>query len=838
MPFSSGTKFVHNLTHRRGRWCAAALLLILVLSGGLFRTGFNASLGALLTRSDPYLAELDILNAEFPTNLEINFAFIPPPGQSVFSPTVLAAIAQLGAEYDAIPFALRHSSLLNYFSPERQQQLFTQAYTAYDAAGLNNLQTQASSDRLLTRNLLAADGSLTFGVVIVDDDGLSEQQRLAVADAALTLRDQLRDAHPAVGIHINSEVILEQSGRQAMVDDLSLLLPIVILICVATMGYCFRSVALAGCILLYMLATLIATLGTVGYMGVALNSISIIAPLVVMIIAVANSVHIVSIYGQARYGQESSPDNPPNNVHAIQVSLRENFQPITLAALTTAIGFSSLNMSSSPAIQDFGRIAAIGIGFAYLLSLTLLPTLLARFSQSTHRVFIPPSAPSSAPSSPSSSIPPSASSVVSSPAPPSRADTTSFLHSALARLDSFVRRQDRKLFWGYTALALITLALLPLNQTDFNRLDFIAADSDLHDYYEVVSERTNRGYTLTYAIDTGRVDGAIEPRFLEAVTSFLDELDGVLSAASIVDVIKTVNRFQHQNDPAYYTLPEDINTIGFYLNSYELVQSDNFPLSAFINDDFSIITLFLNVPPVSNQQLLNLDEHITTLFNSRFAAQLADQSANATASQPAEPLANAATDQPTEPFADARLIHGSSLLLFSRMDELVTIELLQGYSLSLLLITISLMVGLRSVYFGVLSVVPNLLPATMVFGVWALLVGQLDPFVMMLFSISIGLVVDDTVHILSHYLRARNRGDIPQDAVSHAIKTAGPALTITTLILVLGTTLLISANTIYFQQAAKLLVPIVALALVLDLTYLPGILKRFDRRATDGGTQA
>ena len=114
------------------------------------------------------------------------------------------------------------------------------------------------------------------------------------------------------------------------------------------------------------------------------------------------------------------------------------------------------------------------------------------------------------------------------------------------------------------------------------------------------------------------------------------------------------------------------------------------------------------------------------------------------------------------------------------------------------------------------------------FGFWAFFVGQIDPFVMMLFSISIGLVVDDTVHILSHYLERRRAGASKAEAIGDSINTAGPALTITTMVLALGTTVLIFANTLYFQQSAKLLVPIVVLALVLDLLYLPTILKRFD----------
>jgi predicted RND superfamily exporter protein len=216
-----------------------------------------------------------------------------------------------------------------------------------------------------------------------------------------------------------------------------------------------------------------------------------------------------------------------------------------------------------------------------------------------------------------------------------------------------------------------------------------------------------------------------------------------------------------------------------------------------------MVTLIVNAEPMSNQALINLDAKLTTEFANFFAS-----SPNDTA---------------------AELVHGSGLLLFARMDELVTVELLQGYSLSLFLITLCLVVGLRSLYFGILSVIPNLLPATIVFGFWALFVGQLDPFVMMLFSISIGLVVDDTVHILSHYLEGRQQGLPQHSAIRKSITVAGPALTITTVVLALGTTILIGANTLNFQQSAKLLVPIVLLALILDLFYLPTILKRFDR---------
>ena len=374
-----------------------------------------------------------------------------------------------------------------------------------------------------------------------------------------------------------------------------------------------------------------------------------------------------------------------------------------------------------------------------------------------------------------------------------------FLQNHLQTLINLTQRRDGFIFWFCSGLAVVTLLMLPMNETNFNRLDFIAADSDIRQYYDEVTEKMNRGPALTYGIDMGIKDMAIEPSFLRELDEFvawLSDQPDIESVASTVEIVKTVGRIANRNNEEFFRIPDTAESVNNYLNAYRLVESEDFSLSNFLNRDNSLTNFFVNTTPMTNQELIDLDLRITDKFN--------------------------------RDFPELTLIHGSGVLLFARMDELVTIELLLGYCLSLLLITVSLMIGLRSIYFGILSVLPNLLPATIVFGIWALFVGQLDPFVMMLFSISIGLVVDDTVHILSHYLDGRRNGLGKPYSINQAILVAGPALTITTLVLALGVTILIGANTIYFQQAAKLLVPIVVLALILDLLYLPTILKRFD----------
>ena len=589
-------------------------------------------------------------------------------------------------------------------------------------------------------------------------DSLAGEDRARTADAIEALRDSLRASHPEVGIAVMSGVILEESSQQAMLDDLSQLLPFVILLCVLVICLCFRSIRFGVGILTHTLATCLCTLGFLAYSGFSFNSISVIAPLIVVIIAVANSVHLISLFRQSLLQGR-------DRAEAMTASLAHTLIPIALAAITTAIGFVSLLLSSSPAINGFGTIVGIGIGFGFLLTFSFLPALLMLLAPSAGAL-----------------------------------STKESMASLLEAIISLGTRHDGKVFWGFSLLALVTLALLPLNESDFNRLDFLGSDPELSGYYEVVGERINRGPLLSYGVQTNAADGAIEPGFLARLDDYIQwaqAQEGVESIASIVDIARAVNRAQHQDKPEFYRIPETTDAVANALLAYAVVQSDDFPLRDFITEDFALTRLFVNAAPSTNKELLATD------------ALLADEFARR--------------------FPEAQLLRGSTLLLFSRMDELVTVELLQGYSLSLALITLCLIVGLRSLKFGLLSIVPNLLPATIVFGIWAIAVGQINPFVMMLFSISIGLVVDDSVHLLSHYLEARRVGVEGDAAMADSIRTAGPALSITTLVLALGATVLIWANTLYFQQAAQLLVPIVVLALVLDFLFLPSILRRFAR---------
>ena len=753
------------LVEKRKLLLSLSILASMLLAIGIPGSGFDTSLSVLMTKSDPYLKEYDRLEAEFPSNQEISFAFVPASGE-VFELETLQALAGLSMNFRQIPLALSMSSILGWQSPFGDATLFERPLLQLDTYTSEELQERkqrALDDAFVAGTLLSPQADMATATIRLRVSTLHSTQSRSVAEATLQLHQQLQAEHPGIAIHVSSESLYEQSNRSAMISDLALLLPLVLLLCNLVISYSFRSVLLGACILGIALLTVVMTVGTLGWLAVSFNTISVMAPLVVVSIAVADSVHIISIFRQNLQAGEE-------RLQAMTNSLLFNIRPVTLATITTAIGFASLNFASSPAISAFGSVVATGVVYAWLLTLFVLPAAV---------LLLP----------------------VAHIAKVAHSATKHTLTGLIASLcKQLVRHFSTPLLWSVSLLGMLALGLSLLNDTDFDRMAFISEDSELHDYYAAVSQRMERGPTLIYGLDSQQEYGVIEPQFLQRVDSISEWLraqDEVIAVASLVDVIKTINQVFSDNDPDAFLIPDDAELIEQHLGNYLQVQARDFSLDNFTSEDFSTLRWFITTRPMTNQQIIDL--------NARLGTEFARQVPGAT------------------------LLHGSSTLLFARMDKAVTLELLQGFGFSLLLITFTLIIGMRSIYYGLLSVLPNLLPAVFVFGIWGIFVGELNPFVMMLFSISIGLVVDDTVHVLSTYQTSRVSGYSPEAAVNRALDRAGPALIITTTVMALGTCVLIAASTLYFQQAATLLVPIVVLALLLDLTFFPALLLRCDK---------
>jgi uncharacterized protein len=743
------------------RYVLALLTLVAgaVVAWGMNYTTLESRFDSILSEDDPYKAEVDQARADFPPATSVLFAF--ETATDVFNFNALRAMDALTYRYDRIDAAVSVGSLmnrrLNSVDAERyDRDYLIPALDTLSEQDLPGLKALALKDEDLTKSLLSPAGDMALAVIKYRTNVDDQQTRLGVARSVIALRDELRAEFPDVQIYVLGGVLFELDGYNAQINDSKFLFPLTILISIALLWFCLRSLPYALCLFVVAFASIALAVGTFGWAGIAFNQVSTLGPLVVLVIGIAHGIHIVSVYVQGLH-------NKLEKLAAMKHSLTVNIQPVTLATITTSMGFLSLNYSSSPGIYGFGNIVALGTCWAFLVTLTLLPALI---------LLLP---------------------VNNVPKPLG-------VRGFIDWVSGLVERRGTLLFWCGLVVVVTTAVLLPLNKLDFNRYSFVDEDSDFHYVMTALREKIGNDQSLVYSVSSGEYYGITEVEFLrqvDALSQWVESQPEASFVTSYTDLLRTLNKAEHDDDEAFNVLPEDKLQIIDYLVGYQLIQEIEPNLEPIFNTDYSAIRLVVGTSNLTNGELI--------AFNDRIDAWI-------------EERVNPAYS----------VIHGDNSILFARLDQSITLELAKGFALSFLLITLTLLVGLRSVRYGLLSIMPNLFPATIVFGFWGLFVGELSPYILMLFSISIGIVVDDSVHILSKYISAQREGATPREAVRYSLDKAGSAITITTLALAVGTFILVFSNTFHFQNVALLLTPIIVVALLLDLLFLPPLLIKFD----------
>ena len=744
------------------RYMLAALAIVLggAISLGALKTTIDSSDDSILSEDDPYRLEVAQVNKDFPPSTSVLFAFMSPEGD-VFNRDMLQAMQDLTDRYTDVESAVSVASLINHRLNAVDADIHRRDYllpeldelTAQDLVKIREI---ALKDEDLTQSMLSPEGDMALAVIKFQATSEEQETQLQIAKTVVDLRDSLREQYPDQNIYVLGRILFEYDNYNAQVKDSKYLFPIVMLTVLGLMYFCLGSLSFALAIAAVSVMSVGLTVGAVGWAQVPFNQISNMGPLVVFMIAMADSIHLVSVYLQGLHKSLSK-------FEALRESLRVNIQPVTLATVTTAIGFLSLNYCASPGIYGFGNVVAIGVVWAFLVTFTLLPALI---------LLLP---------------------VKKVPKPLGVKGFINFVANVVAN-------HGTPLFWGSLTLIAVTFAMLPLNKVDFDRFSFIDKDSDFHTVISALAEKIGNDQSLVYSIDSGKYYGITEPEFLRKIEEFslwLEEQPQTSFVTSYTGFLKNRNMAENDNDPAWEVLPEDNLQIIDYLVGYQLVQEIEPQLEPIFNADYSAIRLVVGTSNLSNVQLLDFSEQIEDWITLNM-----------------------------DPAYD--VLHGDNSILYARLNKTISLQLMEGFTVSFLLITATLLVGLKSVRYGLLSIIPNLFPATIVFGIWGLLVGELSPYILMLFSISIGLVVDDSVHVLSKYIVARREGNSPEAAVQYSLDRAGSAITITTLSLAIGTFILVLSNTFYYQNVALLLTPIIITALLLDLLFLPPLLVRFD----------
>ncbi|MBX2885934.1 MAG: MMPL family transporter [Granulosicoccus sp.] len=374
------------------------------------------------------------------------------------------------------------------------------------------------------------------------------------------------------------------------------------------------------------------------------------------------------------------------------------------------------------------------------------------------------------------------------------------LGAHMERFASYVITNRKGLLWAGLIIAVGFSALIPRNELNDNFVEYFDTSIKFRTDTDLITERLTGIYFVEFSLDTGSADGITDPDYLRKLALFEDWLDlqpEVVHVNSILEIIRRLNFNLHGNDRAFYNIPDSKEEIAQYLLLFEMSLPNGLDLNSQISVDKAASRVTVSLETLSTSEML--------AFEAKVQAWMSDNI----------PTLGSPGVSPSMMFSHISVRNIKSMLI--------------GTAVALVLISLLLIFPLRSIRHGALSLVSNMLPACIAFGIWSLLVGKISLGVSVVIAMTLGIVVDDTIHLISKYLRARRELNLdPADAIRYSFSTVGVALLATTFALTAGFAVLATSS---FQVNSHLSIVsaiTIVVALIVDLLLIPPILLLMD----------
>jgi len=374
--------------------------------------------------------------------------------------------------------------------------------------------------------------------------------------------------------------------------------------------------------------------------------------------------------------------------------------------------------------------------------------------------------------------------------------------SAIALLSEFVINQRKFILWSMIGITIVLAALIPRNIVNDRIWEFFDESVAFRVDTDYASEHLTGPYYLEYGLESNQAGGVSSPEFLNVLDQYrtwLYKQPEVVHVTILSDILKRLNKNLHGDDAKQYKLPETRELAAQYLLLYEMSLPYGLDLNNQINVDKSGTRVTVALHTLSNNEMID--------FNTRSQTWLSDNA----------------------PWISQTV--GSPQFMFSHISLRTVEQMIGGVAFALLLISVLIYMSLRSLTIGIISLIPNLVPPLMAFGLWALLVGEVGFALALSVSMIIGIIVDDTVHFLTKYMRGRKeKGLNAEESVRYAFVNVGPALVVTTTVLVAGFSVLMFSSFKLNFELGLITAMTITLALVVDFLLLPALLLTFDKK--------
>ena len=573
-------------------------------------------------------------------------------------------------------------------------------------------------------------------------------------------KEYFEEKYPDIFVGIAGTVQYAHNFQTTAERDAQTMYPIFVILIFILSYILLRSVLASLITIFVIILSILPSMGSAGWFGFDVNPPLIIAPIIILTIALAHSIHIISI------AMTNMSEGMSRN-QAVVESMKINFVPVFLTSLTTAIGMGGVNLGKIPAFSEMANTVVVGSAYSFILSVTLLPILF--------------------------SLLPIKSKVKSV-----------IILGALERLGTFIFNFKYTLLitMGTISIVLFSfLANLYFDEKWDNYFDRVPSWLEVKD---VVDKEFGSSFFLFADIKTDQSDGITDPAYLkklEDFSNYLEEQYTFINVTTVSNVIKTLNKNMNGGQEKYYSVPDNKALIAQYLLLYEFSVPFGMDLKNQMTADKSDSRLLVRINYATASEVVKINDEIIKWINSNMGPYKTDGLAGIP-------------------------------VMFSYLNQQNSMGLMTGLVFSFTFIVILIGFALRSFKYGLISIIPNIVPFILGFGViGALTSGMIQGPHQTSVLISIGLVVDATIHFLTKYKKAIALGLSPQDSIQYCFKYVGYPIIIASICLFIGFLFLTQSIFISNYIIGGMCALIIAIALLVDLLLLPALLLISSRKA-------
>lgn len=551
--------------------------------------------------------------------------------------------------------------------------------------------------------------------------------------------------------------VVNQKLEQTMRTEMITFIRITIVLIIAVLVLFFRRVSAVVAPMSAVVLAILATFGVLALAGLPIQMPLIMVPSFLLAITVGDAVHLLThFFSHYKRGEAK--------VGAMQSAVRLTAIPMLLTSLTTAAGLLSLATGDIIPISILGLFAALGVMLAFILTVTMIPALIA----------IWPVRPK-----------------------PSRRDSPrgERLMQALA---DHAWRFGPVMASVWLIVVAVAFSLLIQLQFSHNPMNWMPDNLPIRQATTTIDERMSGTINMDVIVDTGVENGIKDPALLQRLDAELTDLQNTTpggvsigNVSSILDIVKGTHQALNEGDPDYYAIPDSPSLLAEELLLFENSGADE--LSRLVDPAYRETKITLIMPwadVLAYQDFIEETER-------RLSAAAPDAEVT---------------------------IAGVLPLLSATLDEVVNTTA-WSYGIAALVITAMMVLLLRSPGLGVVAMLPNLAPIMVVMGLMYAMDIPLDLFTMLVATIAIGITVDNTVHFTHHFREAFAEHGDARKAIETAFHNAGRALFTTSIVLAAGFYVFLFSNVHSIFNFGFLSGTAFLLAMVSNFTLTPVLLR-------------